>query len=64
MKIKENAKAFYVTDRQNEIIKLHKKQNRISTSKQMRLLIDFVFRDEARLEDFNKFVTENKGVLI
>lgn len=63
MNIKENSKAFYVTDRQNKLISKHKKDFRITTSKQVRLMIAYLFDDKDRLENFNNFVRENKGEL-
>jgi hypothetical protein len=62
MNSKEKAKAFYITDKQDKIIKEHKKQNRISTSKQIRLMINFVFSDESRLNDFNQYISKMKEI--
>lgn len=64
MNVKENAKSFYPTTKQVEALKEHKRKNRISTSKQIKMMINFVFGDKERLDEFNKFVNENKGDLI
>lgn len=61
-KSKEKAKAFYITDKQDKLIRDHKKQNRISTSKQIRLMINFVFSDEERLKDFNQYIAVAKEI--
>ncbi len=55
---KEKAKSIYLSDAQDEILEKHKKENNLTTARQIRMMINFVFRSPSNIKKFNDFIEQ------
>ena len=57
---RDKKNVFYATDEQNSIIEQHRKEQKLTTSKQIRMLINYVFNDVKRKDGFNAYIDKLK----
>lgn len=55
---KERTKAFYLSEKQDEVLENHRIQNNLTTSKQIRLMVSFIFRNQSTVKKFNDFIEQ------
>lgn len=49
---------FYVTDEQNSILEENRKTYNLTITKQIKLIIAFVFKNPSTIKKFNEFVEQ------
>lgn len=59
----EKQVSFYVTNSQSDVMKKHRTEQKLKTSKQMKLIVAYIFSNQYRLERFNEFIKENKDLI-
>lgn len=57
---KKKKNLFYATKEMNKNLLAHRKMNRLTTSKQIRMMVNFIFNNEDLLAEFNNYVVKTK----
>lgn len=51
---------FYATNRQNELLEENRKDYSLTTSKQVRLMVNFIFNNEKLSNKFKQYIDDAK----